>query len=635
MSAAEIGHRLVEQGKRRQSRRRQPDLGRLLVGPALLPEIPGLRTDLAQLTGLDELRAEWRMLADDVAGNAFCLLGQRWPGGPGEPDWHLDPVGGERWPAEAYCFDLSFRHGAAGGDVKFVWELGRLQYLQPLAALAALDDDADLRALVLTHVASWIDANPPFRGVGWASGIELALRVVSLLVVASCLGPAMPEDLRRSLLRCLAAHGYWLERFPSRHSSANNHRVAEAGGLYLLGALTPALGPADRWRAYGRSVLAAEVERQFLADGVGAEQSPTYAAFSLEWFLLCGLVARRLDEPFPAAYWARLQQAGDWLRALIDAGGNHPRIGDDDEGRVLASGWSEPDYVGGVLAGLAGATGRDALAPPRPRAHLRWALTGEPPAPVPASAGVRHFPDGGYTVVREGGGAGERLLVMDHGPLGFLSIAAHGHADALALWLHLGGQPVLVDAGTYLYHAGGAWRDHFRGTPAHNTLCVAGADSSAITGPFNWGARATVSLRELTEDPADWLVEAEHDGYLRRFGVRHRRRLAARSDSGFDVHDSLHGAGGVRPVEIGFLFAPGLDLREADGAWQVSEGGRPLLALRQAGPLAPRLERGGTSPDRGWYSAHFGGLEPASRLVFAGALAPGHPVVTSFQCLNG
>ena len=79
------------------------------------------------------------------------------------------------------------------------------------------------------------------------------------------------------------------------------------------------------------------------------------------------------------------------------------------------------------------------------------------------------------------------LMVMDHGPLGHLSIAAHGHADALALWLHIGDQPVLVDAGTYLYHSGGAWRDRLRGTPLHNTLSLDDRNSSRIAGPFNWG----------------------------------------------------------------------------------------------------------------------------------------------------
>src|SRR3546814_9740957 len=92
--------------------------------------------------------------------------------------------------------------------------------------------------------------------------------------------------------------------------------------------------------------------------------------------------------------------------------------------------------------------------------HLWRVFHQEAPKPGPAPVGIRTFRDGGYTVVREPSARGEFLLVLDHGPLGYLSIAAHGHADALAIWLHLAGCPVIVDAGTYLYHSGGAWRDH-------------------------------------------------------------------------------------------------------------------------------------------------------------------------------
>ena len=46
----------------------------------------------------------------------------------------------------------------------------------------------------------------------------------------------------------------------------------------------------------------------------------------------------------------------------------------------------------------------------------------------------------------------EVRLLVDAGPLGYLSIAAHGHADALAFVLDIGDREILVDPGTYAYH---------------------------------------------------------------------------------------------------------------------------------------------------------------------------------------
>ena len=37
-----------------------------------------------------------------------------------------------------------------------------------------------------------------------------------------------------------------------------------------------------------------------------------------------------------------------------------------------------------------------------------------------------------------GKGEAPAVLTFDHGPVGYLSIAAHGHADTLAVWLSIG-----------------------------------------------------------------------------------------------------------------------------------------------------------------------------------------------------
>jgi hypothetical protein len=284
----------------------------------------------------------------------------------------MDPHTKTVWPSRPYCFDVPYRYAPERGDIKFVFELSRLQYLQPMAAIAAIEDDGELADLVVEHIDSWIAANPTFRGVNWISGIELALRLVSLLIVTTLIGDrAFSTEFRQRLHLCLAAHGYWLARYPSRFSSANNHRIAEAGALYLLGRLVPTLRPADEWARHGKNVLEDELALQFHDDGVGAEQSPTYAAFSLEWCVLCATIGERLGDSWRNASWHRMAQAGAHLRALTDIAGNQPRIGDDDEGRVLCSLPGPEEHVNIILGYLAIACHRPNLA--RPMSNLTWA----------------------------------------------------------------------------------------------------------------------------------------------------------------------------------------------------------------------------------------------------------------------
>jgi uncharacterized heparinase superfamily protein len=619
MSLPEIGYRIGEQLKRRISRAlpSAPAADAATVG-----DLPGLAGGLVALAGDSGLRADWREATARLRSGRVRRLGLEWPARGGATDWHLDPVSGGRWPADSFCFDVPYRRQTQLGDVKYVWELNRLQHLQPVAALAALEEDRSVAEACCAEIDGWIAANPPYRGVNWASGIELALRVVSLLVVKSLLEPKGLLSLDRGKLAAtLAAHGYWLRRFPSRYSSANNHCVAEAGALFLLGALAPGLSGAGEWAASGRAILLAEAERQILEDGVGAEQSPTYTAFTLEWLLLCGVVAARLGNAFPARYWQRLASAGVHLRWITDAAGGQPRIGDDDEGRVFCSRTDERSYVSAVLGCLAATLGRADLAPPAPAMDLRTAFFGDAPSGAPAPTGVRRFAAGGYTIARTEHGGHEGLVVFDHGPLGFLSIAAHGHADALALWLHLDGRPVLVDAGTYLYHAGGCWRDHFRGTPAHNTLSIAGTDSSRIGGPFNWTAKAAAQVISFDGSAERWHVEAEHDGFVRDFGVRHRRRLERVAPDRLVVTDVLRGRGGPFEVEIGFLLHPAVSIAVDGGRAVVGDGKTALLAIDAETPLTPFVQRGETEPARGWYSPAFGEKVPARRLAYVGRMA--------------
>jgi uncharacterized heparinase superfamily protein len=619
MGPAEVAHRFGEATKRRLSRLRRSGWAAFDMGDGPLPALTLPDSALSDVA--PALLDQWRKAARAVQLGHIELLGQNWPPARGRSRWHLDPATGRNWPERTYCFDIPYRHERRLGDVKYVWELNRLQFLQPVAALAACEHDEKLAALCLREIEDWIDANPPFRGINWASGIELALRVVSLLVVLGLIGTQRAGPaLRRKIRACLAAHAYWLARYPSRHSSANNHLVAEAGALFLLGTLWPELRIAGAHAAEARAVLVDQIELQIHDDGVGAEQSPTYTAFTLEWYLLCMGAAQRAGQPLPKDVAKRLGRAGRFLRWITDEGNNCPRIGDDDEGRVIAT---EPgtDYVTSVLGCLAAAIGRKDLAPPLVRTGLRNLYFGVPSPCQSGPVGARIFSNGGYSVFRRQIAGRNTLMVMDHGPLGHLSIAAHGHADSLALWLHVDDQPVMVDAGTYMYHAGGPWRDRLRGTALHNTLCLDDQDSSRIAGPFNWSSKARCVLLKGNRLESD-CVCARHDGYLRSHGLLHERSLVSHA-SGFTVRDALiddKKAGCERAslpsVAISFLVHPNLDVVVEGATATISRAAAPLVRIAGEEGLGLSLLKGCSKSGRGWYSDRFGKLGPAPQLVF-------------------
>lgn len=621
MSAAEIVHRAVETATKQTARRHHG--GWEAVEPSgPLGMIPGIRSRI--IASSSDLSALITCEADKVRGGSFCLLGARWPKPPLIPPdprfWRIDPEDGEPFPQwDAYAFDISFRHGISTREMKRVWEINRLQFLMPLAADAVLKNH-DESALLAGMISSWMAGNPPFRGPSWASGIELALRVISVAVALSIIGvDCLDSVTRRAALRFFFAHVDWIRRFPSLNSSANNHRIAELAGLIVGSIMAPGFPGAVVLRENSWRALLAEIDRQILPDGVGAEQAAGYSAFSIELFLLAASALGR-ERSLPETTVDRLSAWSAHSLWLMDADARVPAIGDFDDCRVIATTQApEPRYVASIVAAVSGCIGRPDLAPPATDPSIRDVILGCAKVSPAQPVGMRSFASGGYSVFRSRH-KDPIVLTFDHGPTGYLSIAAHGHADTLSIWLSVGRQPVIVDAGTYLY-SNRDLRDLFRRTAVHNTLSLNGIGSSRPSGPFNWASKANARLISSENAPTTRVV-AEHDGYVAQYGVRHRRTVEFDDASRFTIVDELVGGPADRSVTVSFLLDPNCQSTvESDRSGVlITHNDLQMIRIASAGRLRARVVRGDEATGLGWLSPSFGVRTPTDQILFEGRL---------------
>ncbi|MGO4574237.1 alginate lyase family protein [Microvirga sp. 2TAF3] len=551
----------------------------------------------------------------EIEAGTLTLLGVSWPvdlvTSLAPELWFTDPITMEKWPGvETFCFDVEYRYPERCHDVKFIWELNRLQFLQPIAAMNVLDPSPKRVAWIMEILSSWMEANPPFRGLNWASGIEVALRLVSVAFVVACVSDHLSKEHKRQLRSFVAAHVFWLHRNPSLFSSANNHHVAEGLGLVTGALLVPDLACRSIYLSQGAEILRQAPHSQFYSDGIGVEQTPSYAAFTLEMLAVGALV---LDDVPADIRFDRnsLERPAHALKAFLDDNGIAPNIGDNDEGHVIAGPLCrEARYVASVVAAVAGLLNKPDLAPAARDFQLRNILLQSPASIHTREEHFTHFTQGGYSIFH-GTISGRRVhLTYDYGPLGFGPIAAHGHADALALWLTIDNFPVLVDAGTYLYHAGRERREFLRSSAAHNTLQINGQSQSLTSGAFNWHHKAA-SYPTLLEQGPNWKLKAQHDGFLRRFGVIHERTIE-RNQSDIFVKDRLFGSEGQFDTTICFLLDPNITIKSD------SEG---LLLLRNGAPLArfipppsDELESMEFFIEKSPFSCQFGTLSEATRI---------------------
>ena len=199
------------------------------------------------------------------------------------------------------------------------------------------------------------------------------------------------------------------------------------------------------------------------------------------------------------------------------------------------------------------------------------------------------FADAGTTLLRT---TGEKECEIwcrcDGGPHGYLSIAAHAHADALSVEVRYAGVDILADPGTYCYHGERAWRSYFRSTIAHNTVELGGRSQSAEGGPFMWVRHAHARELEVIDDGDIARWTAEHDGYasLEPPAVHRRSVLLDRASRSIDIIDEIEG--GSYDVRLAFHLGPEVraELNDPTRPW----AGRRHCTGCSAPGTAPWLE---------------------------------------------
>ncbi|HVV14393.1 alginate lyase family protein [Amycolatopsis sp.] len=534
------------------------------------------------------------------------------------PDWSFDPKTGRHAPTDTYSFDIAYRSEDTVGDIKQIWEPSRHQHLTVLAAAYALTREDRYAERIADHLKSWWAANPPMRGVHWVSGIELGIRLLSWVWVRRLLdgwagAPGLFEDNPEALHQ-IWHHQRWLAAFPSRGSSANNHVIAESAGQLAAACAFPWFPESRLWRTQALRSLDEHLQRNTFDSGLNQELASEYHGLVLELGLAAALEAEAAGTAVPESTWLVLLRMTDALASIVDNKLRPPRQGDGDDGHGLILDGADADRWASLLATGAKLFGPLEWWPAVPakdvRAPLLAALSHGPlPSAKRPEKRPNHFADAGLTILRDG----EIWCRCDGGPHGFLSIAAHAHADALAVEVRHNGVDILADPGTFCYHGEPEWRSYFRSTLGHNTIQLDDKDQSSTGGPFMWTRHAR--SRVLTQGPESW--SAEHDGYAPAI----HRRWVQLADKELQISDEIISNRRHRG-RLAFHFGPAVEV-DLDGtaAKLTWHGGSAVVELPSE--LTWTLHRGETEPPLGWYSPGFGRKEPAATLVgtgFAGVL---------------
>ena len=550
----------------------------------------------------------------DLMGSGPTQLGE-------SIDWQQDYKTGFRW-APAYFRSINYNNLLQPSDVKFPWELSRLQWLIPVGQAFHLTRDERYARFTRGLLEDWMNANPYAHSINWACTMEVAIRLFSwtwFFHVFHASDAWKDAGFRARFLRMVYLHGDFTARHLEKSDVNGNHYTADAAGLVFAGLFFGERGRAAGWHALGWQILTEEMPLQVFADGVDFEASVPYHRLVLELFLFPALYRIRSGFDVGAVYRDRLRAMAEFTLAYTRLDGSVPLWGDADDARALPMGGQVindhrylPCLVGAAIGdpmlerGICGDPSE--LLWWLGHAGARRCLDQSMAVPSPVS---RAFPDGGFYIMRNP----LDHVFIDCGPLGLAGRGGHGHNDALAFEAVLCGEHLVTDSGAYLYTADYLARNRFRSTASHNTPMVDDEEINRFIRPdYLWNLHddARPELLKWTTSALEDRFKGCHRGYTRLQPpvVPMRTITLHHVDHRLTVRDEFDGDG-VHRFEIPLLLTAETTVEHTpEGGLQLGRGEKCFsLSWHGAGAWQLRVEDS-------TYSVSYGLLTPCRKLIW-------------------
>ncbi|MGD2252865.1 MAG: alginate lyase family protein [Anaerolineales bacterium] len=555
------------------------------------------------------------VLSDEIGRGKFRLFGHHAADLGLPPDWHVNPLTGDRAPVDRHWSQID---DFGFGDIKVIWETSRFGAAYALVRAYWRSGDEQHTERFWNLVEDWREKNPPQLGVNWKCGQEASFRVM-----AWCFGlygfldsPATTPERVHKLAQMIAVTAERIEANLSYAlSQNNNHGISESLGLWTIGALFPEFRQARKWQERGAAILEDLGVRLIYEDGAFAQSSANYHRLALQDYLWCLRLGEIQGAWFSDGLRQRVESAFRFMQQIqIGEHGQVPNYGQDDGSLILPlNNCDQQDFRPIIQAMSYLLTGNRCYEDGPWDEDLLWLF-----GPQALSAPVVAAPD--RPLLAEAGGCYGLFSKQSYAFIRCASFRHRpSHADMLHVDLWWRGENVAIDAGTFAYQEPPPWNNPLAGTRHHNTVTVDGLDQMDRAGRFLWLPWLTGTVQANQQSAGGHLSywQGEHDGYQRlRPPAFHQRGVLHLGSETWLVLDRLWG-GAKRTYVLHWLFpdiphdwdpsVAHVALHTAKGDYHVcmgAIGARPAYSLVSGDQQSPR----------GWRATCYRSRKPALSL---------------------
>lgn len=417
--------------------------------------------------------------------------------------WHKGNK--KNWDKNKYSLDIYTKFSDDIGDVRCSWEINRQQFLPYLSLIYIKYNDKNVYSLIEKHFYDWSNDNNFLRGINWISPMEIAIRSYQWLITFHILGEKAEKKFREDLIKAIVTSINYVNKNLSKYSSANNHLILETFIMSVVGYCLEDVYK-QNWFEEGYKILSNEFYKQNYQDGINKEHALHYQAFVTDALLQYNIILKKIDK---APMHENIIRNSLIFMGSLNINKLNFDYGDSDDAKIIS--FNNKNYYEyllqlGSLYYNKKFIKFDQVVPEVTFFYGKKVINN-----------IQDFKYNEFKLYKEGGyftiSNKNNKVLIDVAELGFGTIAAHGHADALSLIYYKNENPIIIDSGTYVYNIEEKMRNYFRSTEAHNTLSYNKLNQSQIKGPFLWGKKANVEIVEYINSEDFIRLIAKHDGY--------------------------------------------------------------------------------------------------------------------------
>ncbi len=408
------------------------------------------------------------------------------------PIWQCDYRCRRDLSTTQWAKNLDHRRLPEPCDIRIIWELNRWVHLVRLAQGVYLSIDHEDAVRIIEWLEDWVRKNPTGRGWNWTNPMEPAIRLINftwihVLLSNASIGEVLTSRLEKLVLAIVPGHVWWVWRYHSVGSSANNHLLGELAGLIMAVTRWPKAKDWAEEPSVLSELLEGEALNQFHSDGGNKEQGLHYHLFAFEMIWQSKYALSAVGLELNDRTDQRLKKAAGFFTSLAQA----------------EEAWDYGDSDDAVISPLTShhdahvEEWKDWMRSDDDTSLGFWIGKGPSAASGNSNSAWHLFEVSGLAFYQTRAFS----LRFDVSPLGYGKMAAHGHLDALHLSLWHGGKALIIDPGTGGYYASPQERNWLTSWQAHNgPYLVSDHSFPERYGPFLWSGHHETPSVESAED---------------------------------------------------------------------------------------------------------------------------------------